>query len=47
VSVPAMMSVSEGYGMVQICATLSAMNNTEGHFTITLATGDGSGMAKL
>jgi hypothetical protein len=43
VSVPAMMSVSEGDGMVQVCATLSAMNDTEREFSITLATGDGSG----
>jgi hypothetical protein len=47
VSVPAMMSVGEGDGMVQVCATLSAVNDTERDFTIALATGDGSGMAKL
>jgi hypothetical protein len=47
-SVPAMMSVGEGDGMVEVCATLqSAVNDTERNFTVTLATGDGSGMAKL
>jgi hypothetical protein len=43
-----MMSVGEGDGMVEVCATLqSAVNDTERNFTVTLATGDGSGMAKL
>jgi hypothetical protein len=43
VSVPATMSVGEGDGMVQVCATLSAVNDTEREFSITLATGDGTG----
>jgi hypothetical protein len=43
VSVPAMMSVGEGDGMVQVCATLSAVNDTEREFSITFATGDGTG----
>ena len=44
VSVPAMVSVGEGDGMVQVCATLSAVEDTERDFTITLATSDGTGM---
>jgi hypothetical protein len=47
VSVPTTMSVNEEDGMVQVCASLSAVNDTERNFTITLATGDGTGMAKL
>ncbi len=43
VSVPAMLSVGEGDGIVQVCATLSAMEDTERNFTITLATSDGTG----
>jgi hypothetical protein len=39
-----MMSVGEGDVMVEVCATLSAMNDIEREFSITLATGDGSGM---
>jgi hypothetical protein len=45
VSVPAMMSVGEGDVMVEVCATLSAVNDTERDFTVTLATGDGTGIA--
>ncbi len=44
VSVPAMLSVGEGDGMVQVCATLSAMETTERNFTITLATSDNTGI---
>ena len=43
VSVPAMVSVGEGDGMVQVCATLSTVEDTERDFTITLATSDGTG----
>jgi hypothetical protein len=42
-----MMSVGEGGVMVEVCATLSAVNDTERDFTVALATGDGLGMAKL
>jgi hypothetical protein len=38
-----MMSVGEEGGMVQVCATLSAVNDTERNFTITLTTDNGSG----
>jgi hypothetical protein len=44
VSIPAMMSVGEGDGMVQVCATLSAVDDTERNVTITLATGEDTGM---
>ncbi len=44
VSVPAMLSVNEGDGMVQVCATLSAIEATERNFTITLDTRDGTGI---
>ena len=44
VSVPAILSVDEGGGMVQVCATLSAMNDTRRNFSITLATSDGTGI---
>ncbi len=43
VSVPAMLSVGEGDGMVQVCGTLSAIEDTERNFTITLATSNGTG----
>ncbi len=43
VSVPAMLSVGEGDVMVQVCATLSAAEDTERHFTITLTTSDNTG----
>ncbi len=43
VSVPAMLSVNEGDGMVQVCATLSAAEDTERNFTVTLTTSDGIG----
>ena len=38
-----MVSVGEGDGMVQVCATLSAVEDTETNSTITLATKDRSG----
>ncbi len=44
VSVPAMLTVGEGDGMVQVCATLSAIEDTERNFTLTLSTNDGTGM---
>jgi hypothetical protein len=42
-----MMSVNEEDEMVQVCSSLSAVNDTERDFTITLATGDGTGMVEL
>ncbi len=44
VSVPAMLSVGEGDELVQVCATLSVMEDTERDFTVTLATSDGTGI---
>ena len=43
VSIPAVVSVGEEDGMVQVCATMSAVEDTERDFTITLATSDGTG----
>ncbi len=43
VSVPAMLNVSEGGGLVQVCVTLSAVEDTERNFTVSLATSDGTG----
>ncbi len=43
VFVPTLLSVGEGDGMVQACATLSTVEDTERNFTITLATSDGTG----
>ena len=43
VSFPATESVGEEDGMVQVCATLSAVVKTEREFTITLATSNDSG----
>ena len=45
VSIPAVVSVGEEDRMVQVCATLSALNDTERDFTISLATtgGDDTG----
>ena len=42
-----MVSVGEGDGIVQVCATLSAVEATERDFTITLATSDGTGNMRL
>ena len=44
VSVPAMVSVGEGDGVVQVCATLSAVEETERDFNITLNIADGTGV---
>ncbi len=38
-----MMSVNEGDEMVQVCATLSVINDTERSISVTLATSDGTG----
>ena len=43
VSIPPMVSVGEEDGMVQVCATLSAVEDTERDLTITLATSNGTG----
>ncbi len=43
VFVPSMLIVNEEDGMVQVCATLSAVQITERNFTITLATSNGTG----
>ena len=43
VSIPDVVSVGEEDGMVQVCATLSAVNDTERNFAITLATSDDTG----
>ncbi len=39
-----LLSVGEGDGMVQVCATLSAIEDTERNITITLYTSDGTGI---
>ena len=44
VSVPAMLSVSEGVGIIQVCATLNAtIENIKKDITITLFTRDRTG----
>lgn len=43
VSVPAMISVHERNGVVEVCASLHAIEETERIFTVTLATNDGTG----
>ena len=43
VSIPAVENVGEEDRMVQVCATLSAVEDTERNFTITLATNNGTG----
>ena len=43
VSIPAMLSVAEVEGRVEVCATLSASEMTERNFTVSLATSDGEG----
>ena len=45
VSVPAMLSVAEDEGTVQVCVTLSL--STEVDITVTLATRDGTGMCAI
>ena len=44
VMVPAMVSVDEGDGMVQVCAELNAVEVTQREFSVTLATSDDSGI---
>ena len=44
VSVAAVISVGEEAGMVQVCAVLSAMNDTRRDFVISLTTRDGTGI---
>ena len=44
VMVPAMVSVDEGDGMVQVCAELNATEATQREFSVTLATSDDSRM---
>lgn len=43
VSIPAMLSVGEGEGVVQVCGTLSATKETERDFIVTLTTSDDTG----
>ena len=43
VSVPTMLSVGEEEGVVEVCASLSAMSDTERDFTVTLTTGSNTG----
>ncbi len=40
-----MLSVGEGDGMVEVCATLSAVEAIERNFTTTLITSNGTGNA--
>ena len=42
---PAMLSVEEGAGMVEVCVSLSVirMEETEREFTVTLKTDNGTG----
>ena len=44
VSVPTTAIISEGNGMVEVCAILSAMEATERDFTVTLATNNDTGL---
>ena len=44
VSIPALMRVGEGDGIVQVCATLSAKENTERRFIVSLVTENDTGM---
>ena len=37
------MSVSEEDGILEVCAVISAMENTERNFALTLAANDGTG----
>ena len=43
VSLPAMISVGESGGMMEVCATLSAMEDTQRNFTILLVAEDDTG----
>ena len=47
VSIPAMESVGEEDGMVEVCATLCAVEETEKEFDIMLATNDDLGKCWL
>ncbi len=47
VSVESMLSVGEGDGMVRVCATLSALEDTERNVTISLTTSDGTGILNV
>ena len=44
VSLPATISVGEDEGIVEICATMSAMEDTQRNLTIILATENDTGM---
>ena len=43
VSVPAMLSVSEGDGNVEVCVSLSALSDTERDFIVTLTSSNDTG----
>ena len=43
VSIPSSKKISEGDGIVQVCATLTALENTERNFTVTLTTSNDTG----
>ena len=47
VSVPVLVNVNEGVGMVEVCAVLSATEDTERNFSISLATTDNTGKQRL
>ena len=47
ISLPIIVSVVEGERMVEVCATLSAMEGTERDLTIVFATGDDTGNLSL
>ena len=47
VMVPAMVSVDEGGGMVQVCVELNAMEATQREFSVTLTTSDDSGILNI
>ena len=44
VSVPSMLQVGEQDGMVQVCATLLSMEDTQRNFTVNFATSDHTGI---
>ena len=44
VSLPTVISIGEGEGMVEVCTSLSATEDTERNFDITLATKDDTGI---
>ena len=47
VSIPVMVSVGEGDGMVTVCATLSAVENTERSIMILIYTANETGNSML